>query len=147
MSGVRGLVVMLITAGVGFTPTAYAQSGPFCTNNAIAGTYAFTCSGWIAAGPGGTLVPMMQVGVAVGDADGNWSGVGTVNIGGQTIPNASLIGKTNVKSDCTGNIIYNKSTAGELNINYVANLKTDQIFGLIINPGTVASCTLHRMNR
>jgi hypothetical protein len=146
MSAVLGLTIMFITVVV-FTTTAYAQSGPACTNNAIAGTYSFTCSGWIAAGPSGPFLPMMQVGVATGDAAGNWSGVGTVNVGGQTIPNASLIGKTNVNSDCTGNIVYNKGTAAELNINYVANLKTDQIFGLVINPGTVASCTLNRMSR
>ena len=142
------LVVMLVTIGVVFTPAAYAQNGPACTNNAVAGTYTITCSGWIAAGPGGSLVPMMQVGLATADADGNWSGFTTINIAGQTvIPKAPAVGKTSVNPDCTGNIVFNKGTTSELNINYVANLNTKQIFGLIISTGTVASCTLQLASR
>jgi hypothetical protein len=142
------LAVMLITGAVVSMPAAYAQTGSACTNNTIAGTYSLTCSGWIAAGPGGTLVPMMQVGVATGDADGNWSGFTSINIGGQTIiPKATVLGKTSVNPDCTGNIVYNKGTTSELNINYVANVRTDQIFGLIINNGTVATCTLRLTSR
>ncbi len=141
------LIVMIMTPVVVFTPVTYAQ-GPACTNRAIAGTYSFTCNGWTPAGPGGSLVPMMEVGVATGDASGHWSGAATVNIGGQTIiPNAILTGQTEVNSNCSGNIVYNQGEPTELNINYVANLKTDEIFGLILNGGTVASCELRRMSR
>jgi hypothetical protein len=136
--------LMLMTAAVVFTPAAYAQGS--CTNAGAVGTYSFTCSGWIAAGSGGSLVPIMEVGVATGDADGNWSGTATVNIGGQTvIPGAKLTGKTTVNPDCTGTITYNKGTSTELNISYVVNPKTDQLFGLITDKGTVASCVLKRI--
>ena len=138
------LLLMLISAAAVFTPAVYAQGS--CTNAVAAGTYSFTCSGWTAAGPGGSLLPIMQVGVATGDADGNWSGTATVSIGGLTvIPGAKLTGKTTINPDCTGTITYNKGTSTELNIAYVVNPKTDQLFGLITDKGTVASCVLNRI--
>lgn len=140
----RILLLSLIAAAVVFTPAAYAQGT--CTNAVAAGTYSFTCSGWVAAGPGGSLLPIMQVGVATGDSDGNWSGTATINIGGATvIPGAKLTGTTTVAADCTGTITYNKGTSTELNISYVVNPKTDQLFGLITDKGTVASCVLNRI--
>ena len=139
------LFLMFLTAAVVFTPASYAQGT--CTNAAAAGTYTFTCSGFTAAGPGGSLLPIMQVGVATGDADGNWSGTSTINIGGLTvIPGAQVTGKTSVNPDCTGTITYNKGTATELNITYVVNPKTDELFGLITDKGTVTSCVLKRIS-
>jgi hypothetical protein len=136
---------MFLSVAVVFTPASYAQGT--CTNAAAAGTYSFTCSGWTAAGPGGSLLPIMQVGIATGDSDGNWSGTATINIGGATmIPGAKLTGTTTVNPDCTGTITYNKGTATELNISYVVNPKTDQLFGLITDKGTVASCVLKRIS-
>jgi hypothetical protein len=137
--------LMLVTAAVVFTPAAYAQGS--CTNARAAGTYSVSCSGWTAAGPGGSLLPMMQVGVATGDADGNWSGTTTINIGGLTvIPGATVTGKTTVNPDCTGTITYNKGTPTETNISYVMNPKTDETFGLITDKGTVVSCVLKRIS-
>ena len=79
------------------------------------------------------------------DADGNWSGTTTINIGGLTvIPGAKVTGKTTVNPDCTGTITYNKGTPTELNISYVMNPKTDETVGLITDKGTVASCVLKR---
>lgn len=135
------LFSILTTAAVVFSPAASAQGS--CTNTEAAGTYSFTCSGWTAAGPGGSLLPMMQVGVATGDADGNWSGTATVNIGGvMVIPNSKVTGKATVNPDCTGTITYNKGTPTEMNISFVLNPKTSEIFGLITDKGTVASCVL-----
>jgi hypothetical protein len=89
----------------------------------------------------------MQVGVATGDADGNWSGTVAINIGGQVvIPASSVTGKTTVNPDCTGTITYNKGTPTELNISYVVNPKTDETFGLVTDKGTVASCVLKRIS-
>jgi hypothetical protein len=127
-----------------FIPAVQAQG--LCTNATAAGTYSVTCSGFTAV-PGGPLVPIMQVGVATGDADGNWSGSVTTNIGGQTvIPASSVTGKTTVNPDCTGTITYNKGTPTELNISYVVNPKTDETFGLVTDKGTVVSCVLKRIS-
>ena len=141
----RSLILcsMLMTASAVFIPAARGQG--ICTNNSAAGTYSVTCSGFTAAG--GSLVPIMQVGVATGDADGNWSGTVTINIGGQTvIPASSVTGKTTVKPDCTGTITYNKGTPTELNISYVMNPRTDETFGLVTDKGTVVSCVLKRIS-
>lgn len=137
------IAVLLIT----FTPAAYAQGGQnTCTNAASAGTYSVTCSGWTATPAG--LVPIMQVGVATGDPDGNWSGTTTVNIGGQmVIAGVKVTGKSTVNPDCTGTITYNKGTPTELNLTYVANPKSDEVSGLITDKGTVASCVLKRISK
>jgi hypothetical protein len=135
----------LMVTAVLFIPAAHAQG--VCTNSTAAGTYSVTCSGFTAAGAGGSLVPIMQVGIATGDTDGNWSGTVATNIGGQTvIPASSVTGKTTVNPDCTGTITYNKGTPTELNITYVMNPLTNETFGLITNKGTVASCVLKRIS-
>jgi hypothetical protein len=144
----KSLFLMLMAAAV-LSSTASAQGNPnVCTNVSAAGAYSFSCSGWTAAGVGGSLLPMMQVGVVSADADGNWSGSSTINIGGQiVIPDAKVTGKTTVNPDCTGNITYNKGTPAELNISYVTNPRAEQIHGLVIDKGTVVSCVLQRIKQ
>ncbi len=143
------LNLTLLTAGVLFVPALHAQRGMnACTNAVAAGTYSVTCSGWTAAGPAGALVPIMQVGVAAADPDGNWSGTTVINIGGQmVIPAAKVSGTTAVQPDCTGAITYNKGTPGELNISYVMNPSTNEIHGLVTDKGTVAACVLKRISK
>ena len=147
MKGKATIAYALMTAAVLFAPGAQAQGGPnACTNAGVAGTYTVTCSGYTAAGPAGSFVPMMQVGFATGDADGNWSGSVTINIGGQTvIPSSKVTGKASLNPDCTGTITYNKGTPTEVNISYVVNTKTDETFGLVTDKGTVVSCVLKRV--
>ena len=128
-----------------FGSHALAQNAPVCSSQSSAGTYTVTCSGWTAAGPGGALVPMMQVGVVTGDADGNWSGSTVVNIGGQVvIPDAKVSGKAIVKPDCTGSVTYNKGTPSELNVSFVIQRLNQEIHGLVVDKGSVASCVLKR---
>ena len=125
---------------------AFAQGGQYCSTSSTTGTYTVTCSGWTAAGPNGTLVPMMQVGTATSDADGNWTGSTVVNVGGQVvIPDAKVSGKAVVRPDCTGNVTYNKGTPGELNISFVVN--ATEIHGLVTDKGTVASCVLKLVSK
>ena len=139
---------LAIVAGAVLLPAAYAQGNPnACTSSATAGTYSVTCSGWTAAGPMGPLVPLKEVGIATGDADGDWTGATTINIAGQTIiPNASVAGDATVKPDCTGVITYNKGTPSPINITFVVNPNTEEIFGLVTDQGSVISCVLKRMS-
>jgi len=117
-----------------------------CTNATAAGTYSVTCTGWTAAGPNGSLVPIKQVGVATGDRDGNFTGSTTINVGGQlVIPNFPANGKATVAPDCTGNVTYNKGTPAELNITFVVNPAAKELHGLVTDKGSVVSCTLKRM--
>lgn len=142
------LTILIAVLLIMFSPAAYAQGGQnTCTNAASAGTYSVTCSGWTAT-PTGALVPIMQVGVATGDPDGNWSGTTTINIAGQTvIAGVKVTGKSIINPDCTGSITYNTGTPTELNITYVANPRSDDFSGLITDKGTVASCTLKRISK
>ena len=141
----KSLILCATLMAIVFIQAAHAQGA--CTNNSAAGTYSVTCSGFTAAGAGGSLVPIMQVGIATGDADGNWSGTVATNIGGQAvIPASSVTGKTTVQPNCTGTITYNKGTPTELNISYVMNPRTDETFGLVTDKGTVVSCVLKRIS-
>jgi hypothetical protein len=139
------LFLMLITAAVVFTPAAYGQSAQAaCSNATAAGTYSVVCNGWTWVGT--TLLPIMQVAVATGDVFGNWTGTGTINIGGQqVITGAQVTGTSVTKPDCTGTVVYNKGTPSEMNIAAVTNPNTGQIFGLVTDKGTVMSCVLQRM--
>jgi hypothetical protein len=139
------LLMVLPAAAALFSAPAFGQRGPVCSPPMVAGTYTVTCSGWTAAGPGGALVPVMQVGTAFGDEDGNWSGSTVVNIGGQVIiPDAKVSGKAIVNSDCTGSVTYNKGTPSELNISFVVNPRTQETHGLVVDKGSVISCVLKR---
>jgi hypothetical protein len=135
------ICIILITAA------ALSAQGPFCSNQTSAGTYAVTCSGWTAAGPGGTLVPVMQVGTAKGDENGNWAGSTTLNIAGQIVLTAPVSGKAVTNPDCTGSVTYNKGTPNELNISYVVIRDRGEIHGLVVDKGQVVACVLTRISK
>src|SRR5207344_965832 len=77
--------LMLTGAAIVSTPLAYAQGTNSCNNNTAAGTYTVTCSGWTIAHPATPAVPVIQIGVAKADTDGNWTGSVTTNIGGAVV--------------------------------------------------------------
>ena len=135
------ICIILITAA------ALSAQGPFCSNQTSAGTYAVTCSGWVAAGPGGSLVPVMHVGIATGDESGNWIGTTTVNIAGQTTFTAAVTGKAVTNSDCTGSVTYNKGTPNEMNVTYVVLRDKGETRGLITDKGQVVTCVLTRISK
>jgi len=90
----------------------------------------------------------MQVGSVSGDPDNNWIGSTVVNVGGQTvIPDAKVTGKAQVKPDCTGSVAYNKGTPAELNVSFVVNQKDNEIYGLVVDKGSVISCTLKMISK
>jgi hypothetical protein len=138
---------LTLLAAVALIPVTFAQGNSnTCSNSNTAGTYSVVCDGWTVPTAGAPLVPIKQVGIATGDASGNWSGATTINIAGQTvIPDAKVTGQGTVNSDCTGSITYNKGTPNPINITFVVNLKTEEIFGLVTDKGSVISCVLKRM--
>ena len=139
MKRISTIAYLLITAAVVFAPAAQAQGqgGPnACTNAAVAGTYTVTCSGFTAAGSGGSLVPIMQVDLpqATPTATGQVLSL-SISAVKTVIPASNVTGKANLNSDCTGTITYNKGTPTELNISYVVNPRTDETFGLVTERG------------
>jgi hypothetical protein len=144
MKNTRVFLLALLVIGFSMSPV-FAQNGQFCSAASSAGTYSLNCSGWTAAGPNGTLVPIMEVGIATGDPDGNWTGSGVVNIGGLAVISDTKTGKATTKSDCTGNVTYNKGTPGEVNITFVVN--GNEMYGLVTDKGTVMSCTLKLISK
>ncbi len=141
------LTALFITSAALLTPVLHAQQEA-CSTETAAGTYVVSCSGFTAAGPGGTLLPVHQLGLATGDRDGNFTGSTTVNIGGLIlIPDAKVSGKATINPNCTGNITYNKGTPALLTVTFVVLREAKEIHGLVTDTGSVISCVLNRTSK
>jgi hypothetical protein len=140
----RNIVVALSLC---LSPLFAGDKVDVCTPATAAGHYTVTCTGWTSVN-GAPLTPIHQVGIVTGDSDGTFTGFTAINIGGQVIiGKAPVSGKATINPDCTGQITYNKGTPGELNITFVINPLTKETSGMIIDKGSVVSCTLKSMTK
>jgi len=140
----KNIIVVALTLCLG--PLFAEDKVDACTPATAAGHYTVTCTGWTSVG--GALTPIHQVGLVTGDSAGTFSGFTSINIGGQVIiSKAPVVGKATINPDCTGDITYNKGTPGELNITFVINPLTKETSGVIIDKGSVVSCTLKSMTK
>jgi hypothetical protein len=151
----RRLLFLALTF-VGVSVPCFSQ-GPVCSNRLIAGDYSYTCTGMVLLPNATAPVPIAIVGVARGDADGNWSGAATMSLNGVIMPqfattDPSLGGKPAVvKPDCSGTITYqtyldpnHTQPLGPLPINFVIMNDGNEIKGLPTNPGYTVTCHLVR---
>jgi len=76
-----------------------------------------------------------------------WSQV----IGGGPPLTQTVVGTENLNSDCTGTITYDQKINGQqgppLDITFFVSDEGDRIDGLVVDPGTVFSCELHRTSK
>jgi hypothetical protein len=153
-------ILPLAIAGT-WTVSSVAQGGPGkCSNRAIAGTYSYTCTGMVLLPNVAAPVPIAILGVAHGDAAGNWHAAATMSFNGTfmpqyatTDPNLGGVPAV-VKSDCSGTITYQTYTGdpnatdsqymGPLPINFVIMNNGSEIKGLPTNPGYTVTCHLVR---
>ncbi len=90
---------------------ALAQNDGNCSNNGVAGDWAYSFTGTIFFPAPTGAVPFAAVGTATLDRAGHWSGKQTSNLGG-TISQDTLKGTVTVNSDCTAtqtNSVYDQS--------------------------------------
>ena len=74
-----------------------------CSVGASVGTYVVKCNGYLTPGPNAPMVPATGLAKAVADKDGNWSGSGTLSLGGAILSQkVQSVRPAQVNPDCTG---------------------------------------------
>ena len=96
------------------TPNAQAQ--PSCTNDTLSGSFGYTNTGRILAGP--DAGPFGGVGRQTFDGKGNTQATATVSVNGN-IFHVTIKGTYVVNSDCTGSMILTVTAGPETYINHV----------------------------
>jgi hypothetical protein len=115
-----------------------------CTVHTTNARYGTTCQGFVSTALGAPLMPFSLLGTCTGDANGFFKCTGTQSFDGTVVP-AVDEGQSVVNPDCTGQIIYNKGTAGELDINFLILNDGQELRGMLQNAGTAVQCDLIRM--
>ena len=138
--GVFALLVLLLGL-------AFAEQGQQCSTRTTAGKYAVVCEGFLTPAPSAPLVPAKLLSVATGDRYGNFTGAGTISIGG-TILQQTVKGTEQINPDCTGTISYQTWINGQpgppLDITFFVSHHGDMVDGLVTDSGAVFACTLTR---
>jgi hypothetical protein len=141
----RVVLFLTLTAVLFVTCLLQAQQ---CSTHTTEGKYLVICDGYLPPGPGAPAVPAKGLVVVTGDKNGNFTGGGKVNVGG-FILDQTVTGTEQINSDCTGTITYTQTINGQpappLDIQFVVSERGDRIDGLVVDPGTVFSCQLRRM--
>lgn len=123
-----------------------AQAAPTCTPHTTRGAWVYTCEGSL---PSPQPTPTRMLGRCNSSKSAYWTCEGTVNLGGQILPQL-LSGQADNQPDCTGTISYvhtlGGAPAGLLDIRYVIHDRGNAIQGLPVNSGGVLACTLRRID-
>jgi len=97
-----------------FASSFMANAQEKCSVAANVGTYAVKCNGYLTPGPNAPMVPATGLSKAVADKDGNWSGSGTLSLGGAIVTqNVQSVGPAMVNPDCTGSLTYSQTINGQ----------------------------------
>lgn len=122
-----------------------------CSAQTTVGRYIVICNGYLSPGPNAPLLPAKLLGNVTADQGGTFTGSSTVMIGGGPAITQNVIGTESLGEDCNGTISYTTTLNGNpgppLDINFVVSENGDRIDGLVVDPGTVFSCELHRSPR
>ena len=121
-----------------------------CSTRTTAGRYLVRCDGFLTPGPNAPQVPAKTLAIATADKQGNFTGSGTVSVGGVTVTQ-TLTGTEQINPDCTGTITYSQTINGQagppINITFVVSEGGDQIDGLVTDAGNTFACNLTRTPR
>ena len=121
-----------------------------CSTRTTAGRYLVRCDGFLTPGPNAPQVPAKTLAIATADKQGNFTGSGTVSVGGVTVTQ-TLTGTEQINPDCTGTITYSQTINGQagppINITFVVSEGSDQIDGLVTDAGNTFACNLTRTPR
>lgn len=143
-------VCVALLAGLGLSVFAKAQDA--CTASGIAGTYVVTCNGYISAAPNAPLLPATLLASANAAKNGQWSGTGTLSLGGSIVTqDVKSVGPAQVNPDCSGSITYSQTIDGQpapdIHFNFIVGRESQKLNGISTDPGTVFSCTLTRVGK
>ena len=128
-------IAFLIAQIVSTTTRAQAEEG--CSLGGGAGTFGFTTSGVITAGP--AAGPTSAVGIITFSQNGTFSGLQTRSFNG-SLANETLSGTWNVNPDCSGSAVVNVLQNGVLvrttNLSIVEVDHQKEKRGIFLSPGT-----------
>jgi hypothetical protein len=135
-----------------FASNFMANAQEKCSVAANVGTYAVKCNGYLTPRPNAPMVPATGLSKAVADKDGNWSGSGTLSLGGAIVTqNVQSVRPAMVNPDCTGSLTYSQTINGQpapdIHFNFIVEKNSDVIDGIGTDPGSVFSCTLTRISK
>ena len=130
--------------------TTYAQEK--CSASASAGTYVVKCNGYLTPGPNAPLVPAAVLSKATADSEGNWSGSGTLSLGGTIVTqDVKSVAPAETHPDWTGTITYAQTINGQpgpdIHFNFIVEKNSEIIDGIGADPASVFSCTLTRLSK
>lgn len=137
----KSILFMLIVCTL-LASSAAAQNK--CTYHTTNARYGTTCQGFVSTAQGAPLTPFSLLGTCTGDANGFFKCTGTQSFDGTVVP-AVDEGQSTVNSDCTGQIIYNKGTSSELDINFLILDNGRELRGMLQNAGSAVQCDLIKM--
>ena len=145
-------VCLALLAGLGLGLSVFAKAQDACTASGIAGTYVVTCNGYISAAANAPLLPATLLASANAAKNGQWSGTGTLSLGGSIVTqDVKSVGPAQVNPDCTGSITYSQTIDGQpapdIHFNFIVGRESQKLNGISTDPGTVFSCTLTRVGK
>jgi hypothetical protein len=121
-----------------------------CSTSTTAGRYLVRCDGFLTPGPNAPQLPAKTLAIATADKYGNFTGTGTVSVGGVTVTQ-TMTGTEQINPDCSGTITYSQTINGQpgppINITFVVSEGGDQIDGLVTDAGNTFACKLTRTPR
>lgn len=121
-----------------------------CSNETTEGRYVVVGEGYLSPGPNAPLVPAKLLGTVTSDEHGVYTGTGSASIGGQVVVQ-EVVGTQQLNADCTGHIRYKQTINGQpapdINFYFVVSERGNRIDGLSVDPGSVFSAVLRRLNR
>jgi hypothetical protein len=146
-TSMKHLASILALASLVTIAVASENQAQQCSTRMTAGKYAVVCDGFLTPAPNSPLVPAKLLSVATGDRYGNFTGEGTISLGG-TILQQTVKGTEKLNPDCTGTITYQTWINGQpgppLDIAFFVSQRGDTIDGLATDSGAVFACRLTR---
>ena len=111
------------------------QNDPSCTVATLKGSFGYTVTGVLTAGP--TPGPFAAVGRLTFDGAGNFQNIRTISRNGVITPNATGIGTYSLASDCTGTLTFSDGGVVTLSTYIVVDGDGDEFRMIATSPGTV----------
>lgn len=120
-----------------------------CSPKTTEGRYLVVCDGFLTPGPQAPLVAAKEIGIGTGDEDGTFVAKGTLSLGGQVVEQ-TVKGTEQINPDCTGSITYTQTINGQpapdFHDTFVVSDHGNRIDGMSVDPGSVFSCVLRRLD-
>ena len=129
------LVASAVLLGLGDAASARQDERARCTVATLKGSFGYTVTGTLAAGP--TPGPFAAVGLLTFDGAGNFQNIRTISRNGSITSRAQGIGTYSVEPDCTGTLTFTDGGIVTLSTDLVVDADGDEFRMIATSPGTI----------